>query len=183
MKKEEIDEDQIAQDAFDNPAELYRLWKEEGNLLAAQFLGNKHHWGDEENGIFINPDKAREIYEEIGEAYETWENEPEAPDPKTRDYVITGSSEEQACVKLLIDKLSELYGLPENESEICVPVGALIKFLVGSPYYKGIILSVKSESPEKLVVTAELENPHALLYAFREAFLNLKIDMQNVEME
>ena len=66
----EIDNDQIAWDAFENPAELYRLWKEKENLLAGQFLANKYHWGDEKNGIFINPEKAREIYEEIGESYE-----------------------------------------------------------------------------------------------------------------
>ena len=187
MNKQDEDLEQIemdkAQDAFDNPAELYRLWKEEGNLLAAQFLGNKHHGGDEENGIFINPDKAREIYEEIGEAYETWENEPEEPDPKTVDYVIAGSSVELEGVKLLIDKLTERFGMPGNEFGLYVPVGVLMKVMVGSPYYEGNILYLESESPEKLVVTAELEKPHALLYAFREAFPNLKIDMQNVEME
>lgn len=37
----EIDIDQIAWDAFENPAELYRIWKEEENLLAGQFLANK----------------------------------------------------------------------------------------------------------------------------------------------
>ena len=183
MKKEVIDEDQKAQDAFDNPAVLYRLWKEEGNLLAGQFLGNKHHWGDEENGIFINPNKAREIYEEIGEAYEEWENEPDEPDPKTRDYVITGSSIELEGVKLLIETLTEQFGMPGNEFGLYVPVGVLMKVMVGSPYYEGNILYTETESPEKLVIRAELENPHALLYAFREAFPNLKIEMQNVEME
>ena len=183
MKKEKIDEDQIAWDAFDSPAELYRLWKEEGNLLAAQFLGNKHHWGDEENGIFINPEKAREIYEEIGEAYETWENDPDEPDLKTRDYVISGSTVELQGVKLLIDKLAERLGMPGNESGLYVPVGVLMKILVGSPYYEGNVLYVNSESSEKLVITTEIEKPCALLYAFREAFPNLKIEMQNVETE
>lgn len=177
MKKEEIDEDQIAQDAFDNPAELYRLWKEEGNLLAGQFLGNKHHWGDEENGIFINSERARQIYEEIGEAYEEWESEPDEPDPKTRNYVINGSSIEIKAVKILIDTLTEVYGMPGNEFGLYVPVGVLMKVMVGSPYYEGNILNRESETPEKLVVTAELEKPHALLYAFREAFPNLKIEM------
>ena len=78
----EIDNDQIAWDAFENPAELYRLWKEEENLLAGQFLANKYHWGDEKNGIFINPDKAREIYEEIGESYEGWDEQTD------RDYTL-----------------------------------------------------------------------------------------------
>lgn len=183
MKKEEIDEDKIAQDAFDNPAELYRLWKEEGNLLAGQFLGNKHHWGDEANGIFINPDRARKIYEEIGEDYETWENEQEELETKTRDYVIAGSSVELEGVKLLIDTLTEQFGMPGNEFGLYVPVGILIRVLVGSPYYEGIILDMKSESPEKLVIKAELEKPYALLFAFLEAFPNLKIEMQNAEMD
>lgn len=183
MKKEEIDEDQKAQDAFHNPAELYRLWKEEDNFLAAQFLGNKHHWGDEVNGIFINPERARQIYEEIGEAYETWENEPEEQNPQTRDFIITGSSIELEGVKLLIDELGKLYGLSGDEFGLYVPVGLLMRIMVGSPYYEGRIFHMASESPEKLVVRAELEKPHALLYAFREAFPTLKIEMQNVKME
>ena len=96
---------------------------------------------------------------------------------KTRDYVIAGSSVELEGVKLLIDNLTERFGMPGNEFGLYVPVGVLMKVMVGSPYYEGNILYMESESPEKLVVTAELEKPHALLYAFREAFPNLKIDM------
>ena len=175
IKQIEIDK---AWDAFENPPELYRLWKDEGNPLAGRFLANKYHWGDEENGIFINPDKAREIYEEIGEDYETWENEPDEPDPKTHDYIITGSSVELEGVKLLIDNLAERFGMPGNEFGLYVPVGVLMRVIVGSPYYEGNILYMESESPEKLVITAELEKPSALLYALRLAFKNLKISSE-----
>lgn len=64
IKQIEVDK---AWDAFENPSELYRLWKEEGNPLAGRFLANKYHWGDEGNGVFLDPDKARKIYEDIGE--------------------------------------------------------------------------------------------------------------------
>ena len=46
-----------AYEALDSPEDLLRLWKEEGNLVAALFLAQKHHFGDEELGIFRNPEK------------------------------------------------------------------------------------------------------------------------------
>lgn len=46
-----------AEEAIESPEELLRLWKEEGNLVAALYLGYALRFGDEEHGIFHNPVK------------------------------------------------------------------------------------------------------------------------------
>ena len=172
----EIDNDQIAWDAFENPAELYRLWKEEANLLAGQFLANKYHWGDEKNGIFINPDKAREIYEEIGESYEDWDEQTTHDHTlqKTKFY-IWGEEDELEAINILWMQLKDFWINGDEERIPGFPVGVLMNLLVGSPWYEGIIECLEVVLPTKLSFRAQLEKPEALLYAFREAFPNLRI--------
>ena len=172
----EKDNDQKAWDAFWNPDELYRLCKEEENLLAGQFLANKYHWGDEKNGIFINPDKAREIYEEIGESYEDWDEQT------TKDYelkkirfIIHGKSEELELILNIYSDLESKFQIEDDNKEKGIPSGILISLLVGSPYYEGIVRPFKHIPPDFIVVEAEMENPDALLFAFREDFPNLRI--------
>ena len=166
-----------AQDALESPEELLRLWKEEGNLVAALFLGYAHHFGDEEHGIFRNPKKAKEIYLEIGEPPE---KAPFLGDffPETAKYIFTGSAEDVEAVKVLIDKLVAKVGSPDNEFGLYIPVGALMKLLVGSRYYEGNVLYSELENPEKLVITAELDSPEKLLYAFRQAYPSLNVEME-----
>ena len=172
----EIDNHQIAWDAFENPAELYRLWKEKENLLAGQFLANKYHWGDEKNGIFINPEKAREIYEEIGESYEDWDEQT------SRDYTlqktkfyIWGEEDELEPINILWMQLKDFWIDGDEERIPGFPVGVLMNVLIGSPWYEGIVECLEEVLPTKLSFRAQLEKPEALLYAFREVFPNLRI--------
>lgn len=171
-----------AQDALESPEELLRLWKEEGNLVAGLFLGYAHHFGDEEHGIFRNPEKAKEIYLEIGEPPE---KEPFLGDfcPETVDYIFTGMAQDVEAVKVRIEKLAAKVGMPDNEFGLYIPVGALMKVLVGSRYYEGNVLFSELESPEKLVITAELNDPEKLLYAFRLAYPSLNIEMEKTNEE
>ena len=172
----EKDNDQIAWDAFENTNELYRLWKEEGNLLAGQFLANKYHWGDEKNGIFINPHTAREIYEEIGESYEDWDKHTarDLPIQKTKFY-IWGEEDELEPIKILWMQLGKYRIVEDEEIMTGYPVGMIMNILVGSPWYEGFIDCLEVVLPTKLSFKAKLENPEALLYAFKEAFPNLRI--------
>ena len=172
----EIDKDQIAWDAFENPPELYRLWKEEENLLAGQFLANKYHWGDEKNGIFINPEKAREIYEEIGESYEDWDEQSSKDyELKKVKFLIHGKGEELELIQKIYSDLEGKFKIEDENDEIGIPSGILIQLLVGSPYYEGIVRPFKYIHPGIIEVEAEMENPQALFFAFREAFPNLHI--------
>ena len=172
----EIDNDQIAWDASWNPNELYRLWKEEENLLAGLFLANKYHWGDEANGIFINPDKAREIYEEIGESYEEWD-EQTAKDYELKKivFLIHGNNVELESIQNIYSDLESKFQIEDENGEKGIPSGILISLLVGSPYYEGIVRPFKHIPQGLILVEAEMENPQSLLYAFREAFPNLHI--------
>ena len=176
MNKENLEQIEIdkAWDAFENPAELYKLLKEEGNLLAGRFLANKYHWGDEKNGIFIDPEKAKEIYKEIGEDFESWEKEEEE-DPNAVEYIIEGTEEELKAIKVLFDTLNSKYGTPDLFNGVYIPLGIFMQTLVGSHYYEGNILTLEEDNPNKLILTAELDKPFALLYALRKAFDNLKI--------
>ena len=172
----ERDNDQIAWDAFENPSELYKLWKEEGNLLAGQFLANKYHWGDEKNGIFINPDKAREIYEEIGESYEDWDEQTTKDyDLKKTKFYIWGEEDELEPINFLWMQLKDFWINGDEERIPGFPVGVLMNLLIGSPWYEGIVECLEEVLPTKLSFRAQLEKPEALLYAFREAFPNLRI--------
>ena len=180
MKRENFKQIEIdkAWDAFENPIELNRLLKEEDNLLAGRFLANKYQWGDEANGIFVNPGKAKEIYKEIGEDFESREKEPEEEDPQSVEYIIEGTEEELKAVKVLFDTLNTQYGTPDLFDGVYIPLGVFMQILVGSPYYEGNILTLEEESSNKIILTAELDKPFALLYALREAFDNLKISSE-----
>lgn len=177
MNREDIRQIEIdkAWDAFENPSELHRLWQEEGNPLAGRFLANKYHWGDEANGVFLDPDKARKIYEEIGESYEEWEKEPADEGPQNAEYIIEGTEEELQAVKNIYDTLNSKYGTPDLFDGVYIPVGAFMKTLVGSRYYNGNILTLEEENNNRLVLSVELEKPYAVLYALRKAFKNLHI--------
>ena len=179
MKRENLEQIEIdkAWDAFENPAELYKLLKEEGNLLAGRFLANKYHLGDEVNGIFINPEKAKEIYKEIGEDFEFWEKEEEE-DPNTVEYIIEGTEEGLKAVKVLFDTLNSKYGTPDLFAGVYIPLGVFMQTLVGSPYYEGNVLTLEEANANKLILTAELDKPFALLYALHEAFGNLKFSSE-----
>ncbi len=64
-----------------------------------------------------------------------------------------------------------------------VPQQMLMKMLVGSDsiYYRGNILSMERQAPDTLVITTEADNGEPLLYALRQAFSNLVVEMENEE--
>lgn len=155
------------------PEKLFRLWKEEGNLDAALYLAIKYHLGDEGNGIFRDPDKAKEIYEEIGECYEEYENEEKEPLKEAR-LLINGKSEEIERLKRLLIHMKEKCGDPEDKG-ISFKVSYLMEELVRSPYYDGEITGIEEINKEKIKIMIRMEKPEALLFAMREVFTELKI--------
>ena len=87
--------------------------------------------GDEKNGIFRNPLKAREYYKIAGKRYRY---KTEIEDPHEADYFVRGSAEELVAVKTLVDELAQKYGEPENELGLYISMNILMKTLVGSHY-------------------------------------------------
>ena len=161
-----------------NPAILQELCNN-GSKSAALKLGQMYDKGDEKNGIFRNPVKAREYFKMAGEKYEY---EPEEENPHEADYFLRGSAEELAAVKTLVDELTQKYGDAFNEFGLYIPMNILMKTLVGSRYYDGNLLTMNTDDPECIVLHAEANTMEPLLYALRQAFPNLEIEMKETKL-
>ena len=161
-----------------DPAILQELCNN-GSKSAALKLGQMYDKGDEKNGIFRNPLKAREYFKMAGEKYEY---EPEEENPHEADYFLRGSAEELAAVKTLVDELTQKYGDAFNEFGLYIPMNILMKTLVGSRYYDGNLLTMNTDDPECIVLHAEANTMEPLLYALRQAFPNLEIEMKETKL-
>ena len=161
-----------------NPAILQELCNN-GSKSAALKLGQMYDKGDEKNGIFRNPVKAREYFKMAGEKYEY---EPEEENPHEADYFLRGSAEELAAVKTLVDELTQKYGDAFNEFGLYIPMNILMKTLVGSRYYDGNLLTMNTDDPECIVLHAEANTMEPLLYALRQVFPNLEIEMKETKL-
>ena len=150
-----------------------------GSKSAALKLGQLYDKGDEENGIFRNPVKARRYFKLAGKKYEY---EPEEEDPHEADYFLRGSAEELAAVKALVDELTQKYGDAFNEFGLYIPMNILMNTLVGSRYYDGNLLSMNTDDPECIVLHAEANKMEPLLYALRQAFPNLEIEVKETKL-
>ena len=162
----------------DDPAILQELC-DNGSKSAALKLGHLYDCGDEKNGIFRHPLKARDYFKLAGEKYKY---EPEEEDPHEADYYLRGSAEELAAVKILIDELTQKYGDAYNEFGLYIPMNILMKTLVGSRYYDGNLLSMNTDDPECIVLHAEANTMEPLLYALRQVFNNLEIEMKETKL-
>lgn len=163
---------------------------DKGNRWAAYALYQKYNWGDEKQGIFINRQKAKGYYDMAGEIpyKDKWDDsdDPGEPNPSTYEYVLTGNTTSLDAVETLIRDLCKRFGIPENEEDglgLYVPQRALMKVLVGSDteYYRGNILYLNREAPDRLVITTEADRGEPLLYALRQCFTDLNIEMKEKE--
>ena len=161
-----------------DPAILQELCNN-GSKSAALKLGQMYDKGDEKNGIFRHPLKARRYFKMAGEKYEY---EPEEENPHEADYFLRGSAEELAAVKTLVDELTQKYGDAFNEFGLYIPMNILMKTLVGSRYYDGNLLMMNTDDPECIVLHAEANTMEPLLYALRQAFPNLEIEMKETKL-
>lgn len=161
-----------------DPAILQELCNN-GSKSAALKLGQMYDKGDEKNGIFRHPLKAREYFKMAGEKYEY---EPEEENPHEADYFLRGSAGELAAVKTLVDELTQKYGDAFNEFGLYIPMNILMKTLVGSRYYDGNLLTMNTDDPECIVLHAEANKMEPLLYALRQAFPNLEIEMKETKL-
>ena len=161
-----------------DPAILQELCNN-GSKSAALKLGQMYDKGDEKNGIFRHPLKAREYFKMAGEKYEYG---PEEENPHEADYFLRGSAEELAAVKTLVDELTQKYGDAFNEFGLYIPMNILMKTLVGSRYYDGNLLTMNTDDPECIVLHAEANTMEPLLYALQQAFPNLEIEMKETKL-
>ena len=174
---------------IDNPTTLQELC-EKGNRYAAYALYEKYRWGDEANGIFINLQQAKKYYDLARDIpyKEEWDDsdDPGEEDPSTYEYVLTGDDATLDAVQKLINDLCQRFGIPENVEDglgMYVPQRILMKVLVGSDteHYRGNIQYLEREAPDRLVITTEADRGEPLLYALRQCFTNLEIEMKEEE--
>ena len=193
--KEQIDiervrrgEESLAESIKDVPT--LRELCDKGNRWAAYALFQKYYWGDEKQGIFINRQKAKGYYDLAGEIpyKDKWDDsdDPGEPNPGTYEYVLKGNTTNLDAVETLIRDLCKRFGIPENEEDglgLYVPQRALMKVLVGSDteYYRGNIHYLNREAPDRLVITSEADRGEPLLYALRQCFTDLNIEMKEKE--
>jgi hypothetical protein len=135
--------------------------------------------GDEKNGVFRNPMKARDYYKLAGKIYRF---RKEVENPHEADYFLRGSAEELVAVKTLVDELAQKYGEPANELGLYISMNILMKTLVGSQYYDGNLLTINTVDPECIVLHAEANRVEPLLYALRQAFPNLDIEVKETKL-
>ena len=181
-------EESLAESIEDVPT--LRELCDKGNRWAAYALFQKYYLGDEKQGIFINRQKAREYYDMAGNIpfKDEWNDndDPGEPNPGTYEYVLKGNTTNLDAVETLIRDLCKRFGIPENEEDglgLYVPQRALMKVLVGSDteYYRGNILYLNREAPDRLVITSEADNGAPLLYALRQAFANLDVEVKETK--
>ena len=167
---------------IDNPEMLQKLC-DKGIKEAAEQLYQKYRYGDEKNGIFIDKKTAKTYYDLAGDAvYEqyTTEDFPDEEEPKEFHYTLTGNNVTLDGVETLINDLCQQFGTPGNECGLFVPQQMLMKMLVGSDseYYRGNVLTMERKASDSLVIITEADNGEPLLYALRQCFENLDIEMK-----
>ena len=171
---------------IDNVTTLQKL-SDKGNRYAAYALYEKYRWGNEEQSVFINLNKAKEYYDLAGEIpyKEGWDDsdDPGEEDPGAYEYVLTGNAATLDGVQKLVNDLCQRFGTPDNEFGLFVPQRILMKVLVGADteFYRGNIQNLERKSPERLVITTEADRGEPLLYALRQCFTDLNIEMKEKE--
>ena len=157
---------------------------EKGNRYAAYALYEKYRWGDEEQGIFIDVKKAKEYYDMSEDIpyKEEWDgsDDPGEENPSKYEYTLTGDPRVIAHIHIMIDAFCQRFGTPGNELGMFVPQRILIKQLVGADteFYRGNVLTVEQPAKDRLVITTEADRGEPLLYALRQSFKNLDVEMK-----
>jgi hypothetical protein len=169
-----------------NVATLQEL-NEKGNRFAAYALYEKYRWGDEEQGIFIDVKKAKEYYDLAGDVLhkDEWDgsDDPGGENPSKYEYTLTGDPRVIAHIHIMIDAFCQRFGTPNNEFGMFVPQRILMKQLVGADteFYRGNVLYMEQPAPDRLVITTEADRGKPLLYAMRQFFKDLDIEMKEEE--
>ena len=142
------------------PADKEWLMKQVDEHDNQELLLERIKKGDEEAAVFID-DRAEEFPEEFC-------------------YTLTGDAKTLDAVEKLINDLCQQFGTPGNEMGLYVPQQILMKLLVGSDsiHYRGNVISMERQASNQLVITTEADKGEPLLYALRECFENLEIEMK-----
>lgn len=143
-------------------------------------MGYKYLNGDEENGIFIDYEKAAYFFDMADWKEDTTEKLNPDCDLSTADYYLNGNSITINCIKELIADLTFRFGTPYNDEGLFVPIEVLMQIFVGTPYYHGNVLKMEDTDDGGLVLRVEAETIKPLLYAMRLVFTDMQIEMKQI---
>ena len=76
----------------------------------------------------------------------------------------------------MMDDLCQQFGRPDNELGLFIPLGMLMRVLVGTSDYRGSIMRIEQPSPDCLTLHVEANDDAPLLYALRQCFENVTVD-------
>lgn len=202
FEKDEELEMRLTQQLYDakeqmSDEELKTIWRYNLPIDNTPLTLARIRRGDEEHGIFISKENAKPYFdlamqrgyefndEELNELNEL--NEPDEPGeecPEGFRYTLTGDSSTLQAVHTLIDDLCQRFGTPGNELGLYVPQRMLMKVLVGSDteYYRGNVITMTQEAPDRLIIETEADSGEPLLYALRCSFPNIEVEMEEYEL-
>ena len=153
---------------------------DKGNKTAAEHMGYKYAYGDEANGIFVDYVKAAEYMKLASEEFDANDYREDA-DPHDFEYTLKGDAGTLGDIHTMVDNLCQRLGTPGNELGMFVPLSSVMQKLVGSPHYEGNILSMEQPTPDHLILKTEANKGEPLLYALRQRYENLNIEMKKAE--
>ena len=165
-----------------------------------EVLGDAYYHGEEHCGYYIDIAKAREYYakaQEIkhatgDETVMQWGNPVEDFDekdweeyeecPQTCHYRLSGPAEVLDKVRTTIDKLTEKYGMPDNEFGRYVATPILLQALLGikseAPNYWGNLLFIEDQSDGTLSLTMEVEQTHVWPHVLEQGFPGIEVETE-----
>lgn len=163
-------------------------------------LGYAYYSGKEKCGYYVDIAKAREYYakaQEIKDAtgdetfmlcgnrvedFDEKEWEDYEACPYTCHYRLSGPAEVLDKVRTTIDKLTEKYGMPDNEFGRYVPTPILQQALLGiksgAPRYLGILLYMEDQPDGTLSITMEVEQGYVWSHVLEQGFPGIEVEVE-----
>lgn len=158
------------------------LYDKHRNAGFALTLAENYYYGAEEQGIFIDKEKARYYYDLAGEDMPEMEEDDDLSDIYTVTFTINGDKQQIGQIAELIKNLTTQFGTPDNEFGLYLPIKYLTENLVGSNAYEGNIISCENNDFDGLELKVETNSnvPRALKCALQREFpllmINYKLD-------
>ena len=170
------DEDVSLLNSFDilqgNHRVSEHLYDKHRNAGFALTLAENYYYGAEEQGIFIDKEKARYYYDLAGEDMPEVEEDDDLSDIYTVTFTINGDKQQIGQIAELIKNLTTQFGTPDNEFGLYLPIKYLTENLVGSNAYEGNIISCENNDFDGLELKVETNSnvPRALKCALQREF-------------
>ena len=148
---------------------LYDKHRNAGFALA---LAENYYYGAEEQGIFIDKEKARYYYDLAGEDMPEVEEDDDLSDIYTVTFTINGDKQQIGQIAELIKNLATQFGTPDCVSGLYLPIMYLTENLVGSNAYEGNIMSCENNDFDGLGLKVETYSnvPRALKWALQREY-------------